>query len=338
MKQHTVVVVGGETLLGREVREVLARQAPEIDIRLVGGGGDSAILTERGGEPVVIGLLSESSFVSAEVAFLAGSPESGLETLAIARRMSPSPAVIDLTFAIEEDPEANLRAPLIEPPGGLASPGMAHVIAHPAAITLAGFLCRLHARHPVARAITHVFEPASERGRAGIDELQQQTVNLFSFRSLPQEVFDAQLSFNLLPRYGSEARDRLETIEARIRGHLATLLARSGGAPMPSLRLVQAPVFHGYSISLWVEFESEWTAQTLMQSLACEQIEVRGPDEEPPSNVSVAGQSGMTVGAIETDPNNPRAAWFWIVADNHRVLADNAVCLARLLIPSGGAA
>ena len=35
---------------------------------------------------------------------------------------------------------------------------------------------------------------------------------------------------------------------------LASLLAGWPGVPMPSLRLIQAPVFHGHSFSLWVEF------------------------------------------------------------------------------------
>ena len=35
-------------------------------------------------------------------------------------------------------------------------------------------------------------------------------------------------------------------MEARIERHLASLLALTGQAPMPSLRLIQAPVFHGH--------------------------------------------------------------------------------------------
>jgi hypothetical protein len=44
--------------------------------------------------------------------------------------------------------------------------------------------------------------------------------------------------------------------------------------------------------------------------------------------VSAAGQSGIAV-AVEPDRNNFRAVWFWIVADNFRVAAENAVAVAR---------
>ena len=132
------------------------------------------------------------------------------------------------------------------------------MIAHPAAIALALFLRRLHANDPIRRSVIQIFAPASEHGAAGVEELQQQTVSLLSFKNLPKAIFDAQSSFNMLARYGEEAPVTLEETELRIERHLATLLALPGdgeGAPMPSLRLIQAPVFHGYSFSAWVEFE-----------------------------------------------------------------------------------
>ena len=51
--------------------------------------------------------------------------------------------------------------------------------------------------------------------------------------------------------------------------------------------------------------------------------------DEPPSNANVAGQSGLSAGAITIDSNQPRAAWFWAVADNFRLAAENAVAVAR---------
>jgi aspartate-semialdehyde dehydrogenase len=95
---------------------------------------------------------------------------------------------------------------------------------------------------------------------------------------------------------------------------------------------VHAPVFHGYSISAWIEFESRPAKEKLASALAAAHIEVRNKDEEAPSNVGVAGQSGITVGGIVPDRNNPRACWFWIVADNLRIAAENAVEVARELL------
>ena len=118
----------------------------------------------------------------------------------------------------------------------------------------------------------------------------------------------------------------------KIDRHLASLLASAGSVPMPSLRLIQAPVFHGYSISLWIEFETNVDVETLERGLASSQIDVRGREHEPPTNVGVAGQGGITVGAITPDHNRPRACWFWVVADNLRIAAENAAEVAREII------
>jgi aspartate-semialdehyde dehydrogenase len=132
----------------------------------------------------------------------------------------------------------------------------------------------------------------------------------------------------MLARYGEEAATRLEESELRIERHLVTLLEFPGegaGAPIPSLRLIQAPVFHGYSFSIWVEFESNPGNEALESLLQSDQIDVHGSDVEPPTNLGQAGEDGIAVGAIEPDRNNPEAVWFWMVADNLRLQAINAV-------------
>ena len=98
---------------------------------------------------------------------------------------------------------------------------------------------------------------------------------------------------------------------------------------MPSLRLIQAPVFHGYSFSAWVELESNPGIEALESGLACEWIDVRGADAEPPNNVGNAGQGGIAVGGIAEDSAQPGACWFWVVADNLKLAAENAVAVAR---------
>ena len=135
--------------------------------------------------------------------------------------------------------------------------------------------------------------------------------------------------FNLLPAFGTEAAPALERIETSIEGHLATLLLTSIGAPPPSLRLVQAPVFHGYSFSVWMELESSPTVEEMEQALSSARIEVRRRDEEPPTNAGAAAQSGLTAGDIRKDRNNSRAFWFWLVADNIRTRGETAVAVLK---------
>jgi aspartate-semialdehyde dehydrogenase len=95
---------------------------------------------------------------------------------------------------------------------------------------------------------------------------------------------------------------------------------------MPSIRLIQAPIFHGHSFSVWAEFDEAPGVESIAQSLAKEGFDVR--NDEPPNNVGVAGQSGLGVGAVTEDRNHPRAIWLWMAADNLRLAAENAVAVA----------
>jgi aspartate-semialdehyde dehydrogenase len=330
---RTVALIGSETLLAREVRDIVATSGADFGLRLVAAvEEESGGLTRVGDEASIVNLLNAESLVDARAVILAGNAESSRQTLELLGE-EPDAAVIDLTYTAEERPDARLRAPLVETVR--AEDAAVHVIAHPAAIAIALLLRRLHANDPIRSSVIQIFAPASEQGALGVHELQQQTVSVLSFKSLPKAVFDTQLSFNLLARYGEEAPAPLEETEMRIERHLASLLALPGngeGAPMPSLRLIQAPVFHGYSFSAWVKFVDAPDMELLESWLATDGIEVRGGDFEPPSNVGQAGQGGIAVGAITADRNHAEAAWLWFVADNVRLAAENAVAVARQLV------
>jgi len=335
-KTPVIALVGSESLMGRELRDIAATSTPEIALKLIAAEDEEpGTLTRVGDRPAVVGGLGADSLAGARAVVLAGGADSARQALELLDG-DDSTAVIDLTGIAEERPDARLRAPLVEA-GAEAEDEVdarVHVIAHPAAIALALFLRRLHAHDPIRRSVIEIFAPASEHDARGVQELQQQTVSLFSFQNLPRAVFDAQLTFNMLPRLGEEAPASLEDTELRIERHLATLLAMPGegsGAPLPSLRLIQAPVFHGYSISAWVEFDGNPGIEALEAGLAAGPIEVRSGEFSPPTNVGQAGQGGIAVGAVSVDRNNPEACWFWLVADNLRLAAENAAEVARQL-------
>ena len=328
-----ITIVGADSLLGRELGEVLETRKLPARLKLVSAEPEepnAAILAERGGEAVFMTALAAGELAGSRIVLLAGTPESSLKVVETTRGQANSPNIIDLTGALEDNPAARLRAPIVE---DAPAPGSTiQVIAHPAAIALALFLKQLSRAGSIQRIVAQVFEPVSERGKRGLDELQRQTVSLFSFQKLQKEVFDTQVSFNMLPQYGAEAVRSLEDVESAVERHLATLLSGSANIPFPSLRVVHAPVFHGYSISLWAEFETRPAVEALNATLATPLVEVRAGDEEAPSNVGATGFSGITVGSIVPDRNSPRACWFWIVADNLRLAADNAAEVARELL------
>jgi aspartate-semialdehyde dehydrogenase len=324
-----IALVGGDTLLGREVREVAGETAIGHHLRLVAGDEEEiGRITEIAGEPAFVTKLDPDAVADAAVVILAGSPESSKEALTA----ESSALIVDLTYILEDDPAAHIRAPQIEGPDYEPDHSGPQIVAHPAAIAIAVILKRLGDAALITRAVVQIFEPASERGKRGIDELQQQTVNLLSFQPLPKKVFDAQLSFSLLAQLGPEAPVSLQDVEDRIERHLATLLERldreDRGIPMPSLRVIQAPVFHGYSFSFWVEFEDAPSLSDLEDALNRDPLELQMGETEAPNNVGIAGQSGISIGALSADRNCGNAIWLWAAVDNLRISAENATMIA----------
>lgn len=315
--------------MGREVRDLITQSGVPVDLKLITTEAEKAgTLTEQAGEPALVWGLQESSLLDSRLVLLAGPAESTQKALELRAEV---PVLIDLTHAAEDHPRSFIRAPFVEPPAFRAPEDAVQSIAHPAAIAIAMVLPHLHAQFPIKRSVIHVFEPASERGIQGLEELQQQTVSLLAFKSLPKNVFDQQLSFNMLARYGEDAPVALESAELRIERHLATLLSRAvspaGPAPMPSLRLIQAPVFHGYSLSVWVEFADNPGTDAVESALDDQHIDVRRSDLDPPTSAGIAGQSGIAVGGVTLDRNSRQACWLWLVADNLRLAAENAVAV-----------
>jgi aspartate-semialdehyde dehydrogenase len=174
----------------------------------------------------------------------------------------------------------------------------------------------------IRRAIATVFEPASEHGQRGMDELHQQTVNLLSFQPLPKDVFDVQVAFNMVSRYGQKSQPSLDSMEGRILRHYQKIAGDL--APQPSLMLLQAPVFHGHAVAVFLELENTVDVPALSQALAGDHVVLPGADEDSPSNVSSAGQADILL-SVKLDPAQPNGVWLWAAVDNLRVSAVTAV-------------
>src|SRR5208337_656264 len=169
------------------------------------------------------------------------------------------------------------------------------IVAHPAAVTLALLVLRARKAGAIRSVAATIFQPASEQGQKGMDELHQQTVNLLSFQPLPKDVFDAQVAFNMLARYGQKSQLSLDSLEARVRRHYQKIAGTD--APQPALMLLQPPVFHGHALAIFLEMEQPVDQEKLAEALAGDHVTVAraADDDTQPSNVNTAGQGNILV-------------------------------------------
>ena len=144
MRLATVALVGGDSLLAKDVSELLSQKVPDMEVIQADVEGDGTILTEQAGEPTIVSALDEDLLQAAQVVILAGTPASSRSAFELLSGRRKALALIDLTYALEDEADAHLQAPLAEPPNQPAMTGPLHIIAHPAASVLAAFIQRLH--------------------------------------------------------------------------------------------------------------------------------------------------------------------------------------------------
>jgi len=336
---YKIAIVGASTLLGQEVREALSESAlAAATLRLLDAEQARGQMEQVGDEISLVEVIAADSFEQVDFSFFCGTEELTRRWWKEALRAGST--VLDLTGALDQEPGVLVRTPWmgVELSADLLTPAI--VPAHPAALTLAMLLERLGEAAPVRLAAATVLQPASENGRAAMDELHQQTVNLLSFQGIPRDTFDAQAAFNLMTGVGEAAKISLSTVEAHIRHQVTQLLGHR--APALMMQLVQAPVFHGYTISLAVELERAVDLTVLDEVLNGDRMDLVLEDTDSPSNLAVTGQNDILVRLRpERDgrnPNQARRLWLWVATDNLRMAAQNAIDCAtdlRKLRPKG---
>jgi len=337
---HRVAIVGASSLLGKELKQVLEdRNFPASDVVLLDESVMAGTLTAAAGEPTLIRALDEDSFEGARFVFFAGTSADAERNWHTAQAAGAT--VIDLTGALSAGPNGSgpiMRIPALTsalPPASApnASSTLRAYASPSAPVIIACTLATAFAQSHPQRIVLLLFAPVSDRDQAGIEELESQTANLLSFREIDRTVFDAQVAFNLLARYGEASKPRIEDVRAALSRDVVRYLA--GRAPVPAIQLVQAPVFYGYAFAAYADIGPSGMAESLGQleaALAGLGVRVVAPDDPSPTNVSVAGESEIHLARIEPDPGVEGGAWIWGVVDNLRLAATNAVRIAEELV------
>lgn len=332
-----VAIAGATSLRGKDLKYWLEEGGfPAGEIRLVDEEIAAGMLTEVAGEPTVVQSVNESSFEGLRFVFFAGSPAFAAQHGPAADRAGAS--VIDMTGGLWAGPRARPWIPrldaLISPPAPAAlsndpyhtwvAPSTPAIVACSLAAAFADF-------SPI-RLVIVFFHPVSERGEQGITELEGQTIKLLSFQPIPQEVFDTQVAFNLLYRWGAASQERLSDLRKAVAGEVQRYLA--GRISLPAVMFVQAPVFYGHAFAAWVEFKNFVEEEAVTAKLKSAGFKVVLPDDPGPSNLLAAGETQPLITAPERDANIANGYWFWGAADNFRLASVNATQIAERLLAS----
>jgi len=325
-----VVIAGASSLLGIELKSLLEEsRLADADFRLLDEDVAVGTLTEAGGEAAVIQPVEEGSFQRAKSVFFTGSPEFTRANFAAAR--DSGARLFDLSSAEIEKQNSVAWFPKLDHLLGREFPkdAAAYQVPSPAG-TAASALTLALAKLGLRQLSFVTFLAASEAGRLGVEELETQTGQLLSFQGVGQPVFDAQVAFNMLDRYGVASRVRLSAVCERIRREVQTVIGDR--APLPAIQALHAPVFYGAAFTASADIDPVIGADRVAGICRDAGFVIAAEGEPGPSNIGAAGEKSILLAKPAADPARPGAWWFWGAADNIRLPAANAVKLAEMLL------
>jgi aspartate-semialdehyde dehydrogenase len=326
-----MVIAGASSLLGNELKSVLEESRfAGWNLELVDEEIAAGTLTAAKGEATVIQAVDEDTFQGARYVFLTGSTTFGKECLKPAKAAGAK--IIDFSRASLSDPDTTAWFPRIEALSGKTPRNNAKVfLVCSAAGTAIASLAMTLGRVGLRRLVAVLFEPVSEAGREGIEELETQTSQLLSFQNIGTPVFGTQAAFNLLPCYGTESQQNLHKKLLQIRAEIRAVLQDATTDEKIALNLVHVPVFYGMTFSAYAEMNEQIDTARLISACQSAGFTLIPAAEVGPSNVSVAGETGVFLRTPEPDSAKSAGWWFWGAADNLRLPAWNGYKLAEWL-------
>jgi aspartate-semialdehyde dehydrogenase len=241
--------------------------------------------------------------------------------------------VIDNSSLYRMDPDVPLVVPEVNP-DAIDGYKARNIIANPNCSTaqLVVALKPLHDAATIKRVIVSTYQSVSGAGKAGMDELFEQSRNIFvGDPSLPVK-FTKQIAFNVIPHIDVFMDDGSTKEEWKMVVETKKILD-------PKIKLnatcVRVPVFVGHSEAVNIEFERELSAQQA-QDILREAPGVMLIDKREDGGyitpVEAAGDSATYISRVRDDPTVDYGITLWCVADNLRKgAALNAVQIAELL-------
>src|SRR5947209_13198979 len=181
-KVYRIGIVGAASLGGKELSDELGESPlAASDLVLLDDEDEAAgKLTAAGDEPAFIQKIEPDAFARLDFDFFTGDTAVTQRHWKEARQAGAT--IIDLTYALENEKDAMVLAPWVSEALGTKEEGrkphlgtQVVVPAHPIAMMLGLLGARLQSKLSLSALAATVMEPASEHGRAAMDEMHQQT-------------------------------------------------------------------------------------------------------------------------------------------------------------------
>ena len=331
---YRIVVAGATGNVGREVLAILAeREFPYDELAAVASSRSQGDEIEIGdtGKTVKCQNIENFDWAGWDMAIFAiGSDATAVYA---PKAAAAGCVVIDNSSLYRMDPDVPLIVPEVNP-DAIDGYTKRNIIANPNCSTaqMVVALKPLHDAATIKRVVVSTYQSVSGAGKAGMDELWNQTRQIFVGDEKDINKFTKQIAFNVIPHIDKFLDDGSTKEEWKMVVETKKILD-------PKIKVtatcVRVPVFVGHSESINIETEKELSAeeaQRLLREAPGVVLHDKREDGGYITPVECVGDFATFVSRVREDPTVDNGLNLWCVSDNLRKgAALNAVQIAELL-------
>jgi aspartate-semialdehyde dehydrogenase len=331
---YRMVVVGATGNVGREMLNILAeREFPVDEVAAVASSRSTGTEVDFGdsGKLLKVRNIDHFDWSGWDMAlFAAGSDVSKAYG---PRAAAAGCTVIDNSSYFRMDPDVPLIVPEVNPQA-IDGYRRRNIIANPNCSTaqMVVALKPLHDYATIKRVVVSTYQSVSGAGKAGMDELFEQSRNIFVGDSTEPNKFTKQIAFNVIPHIDAFLDDGSTKEEWKMVVETKKILD-------PKIKVtatcVRVPVFVGHSESINIEFVEEMSAkkaQQILREAPGVMLVDKREDGGYVTPVECVGEYATYISRVREDPTVDNGLNLWCVSDNLRKgAALNAVQIAELL-------
>jgi aspartate-semialdehyde dehydrogenase len=331
---YRIVVAGATGNVGREVLNILAERAFPIDeIAVLASSRSHGIEINFGDTDRMLKVQNIENFDWSgwDMAIFAIGSDATTKFAPIAAKAGC--VVIDNSSLFRMDPDVPLIVPEVNP-DAIDGYSKRNIIANPNCSTaqLVVALKPLHDYAKIKRVVVSTYQSVSGAGKDGMDELFEQSRNIFVGDSAEPKKFTKQIAFNVIPHIDKFLDDGYTKEEWKMMVEVKKILD-------PKIKVtatcVRVPVFVGHSEAVNIEYENEMSAkkaQSILREAPGIMLVDKREDGGYTTPIEAAGDDATYVSRVREDATVDNGLSFWCVSDNLRKgAALNAVQIAELL-------
>ncbi len=331
---YRVVVAGATGNVGREMLNILAeREFPIDEITVLASARSQGLEVDFGesGKTLKIKNIEHFDWAGWDIALFAiGSDATAIYA---PKAAAAGCVVIDNSSLYRMDPDVPLIVPEVNP-DAIDGYKRKNIIANPNCSTaqMVVALQPLHEAATIKRIVVATYQSVSGAGKEGMDELFEQSRNIFVGDSAEPKKFTKQIAFNVIPHIDSFLDDGSTKEEWKMVVETKKIM---GSKIKVTATCVRVPVFVGHSEAINVEFENELSAedaQKILREAPGVMLVDKREDGGYVTPIECVGDFATFVSRVRDDPTVDYGLNLWCVSDNLRKgAALNAVQIAELL-------